>query len=285
MYISVEGIVGAGKSSVLKVLPEFLDNLGIKHLIISEPIRAFRCHLEPGYLDPVRNMAIAQNQISKECIKYYMKEVGDALDIQNSTDQYDVIISERSIRSPEIFIDAHYMSETFTPYVKDTLMKSYSDLIAHYSIGANMSRLVPDKYVFLDEDPVSSVRRVCVDSERKEYEKTFLSNCNFNYVLKHAHQKYFMNTVSDPDEDLIVVPFRNKSAGDPPFVMCTTVRDKALIIAKEIALSLPAVSSRGVKREGEEENMGENQKKLKIGDIGDDEDDDTVPLTNDEMNE
>ena len=120
MYISVEGIVGAGKSSVLKVVPEFLNDLGIKHFIISEPIRAFRSHLEPGYLDPVRNMAMAQNEISKECIKYYMKEVRDALDIQNSTDQFDVIISERSIRSPAIFIDAHYMSETFSPYVKDT---------------------------------------------------------------------------------------------------------------------------------------------------------------------
>ena len=95
-----------------------------------------------------------------------------------------------------------------------------------------------------------------------------------------------MNTLSDPDEDLIVVPFRNKSAGDPPFVMCTTVRDKAYLIAKEITLSLPVDSSRGVKREGEEKNMGENQKRLKIGDIeNDDDDDDTVPLTNDDMNE
>ena len=75
-YFSIEGLVGAGKSSLIKCLPTLLEPEGCK--IVSEPVHLYTSFMEGLYnpleelqMDPIQSVVAGQSHIIQLARCYY----------------------------------------------------------------------------------------------------------------------------------------------------------------------------------------------------------------------
>ena len=83
-YFSIKGLVGAGKSSLIKCLPALLEPEGCK--IVSEPVHLYTSFMEGLYnpleelqMDPIQSVVAGQSHIIQLSRCYYNDQVFEAL--------------------------------------------------------------------------------------------------------------------------------------------------------------------------------------------------------------
>lgn len=169
-YVSVEGLIGSGKSTLCRGLSEFESQF----ITLQEPVHIYQNYrgynpLELAYTDPLRNSAVTQIHIIQSSFHYYSNFLKEKSQI------YPYLISERSLFSPNVFVEANRAMGIFSNYVADFLID--------YAKNKQRKSLVPDVLVYIKVDPVTCMQRIH-DRARSGEE-----HCSLKY-LNHLEQAY-----------------------------------------------------------------------------------------------
>ena len=174
-YFSIEGNIGAGKTSVLKEIAK----LKPEWQIVNEPVAAFSHFMSfnplyESYDNPQQNAAISQLHIIDSSLAHY-----------KNFHEKTIIVSERSLLSPYMFIKANRHMGIFTDFVATYL---------HNYLEKNMTKdhILPNVSFFLDVPPSTCQMRT-LKRDRIGEEK-----CSIHfYDLFHsvAHHKSFLTFI------------------------------------------------------------------------------------------
>lgn len=182
-YISIEGNVGCGKTSVLELLRETQPSL----CCIGEPVHLFESYNEHNpltlsYLYPTENAAMAQHHFIACSTRHYQRKLYDLV----AHPEYEAAVSERSVISPLIFITAHYDSGVFSKFTADYLASE----IVRKSFGES---LWPNYVIYLDLPIEECRRRVLKRGREGEVE-----GCTLDYLDKL--EKIYHSTIDNLNE-------------------------------------------------------------------------------------
>lgn len=180
IYVAIEGLVGSGKST----LCDALSNLKYKSLnVLREPVEAFQTYknhnpLKLAYEDPKHNAAITQIHIIQSSHSHYSK----ALDTSDT--EVSHIITERSMESPSVFIEANRFRGTHTEFVADYLYDYWDEY--------NTRVRSPDIIIYLNASPELCMTRIIARSREGE------QHCDLTYLryMKLAYENYLTDRVN-----------------------------------------------------------------------------------------
>lgn len=165
MIISIEGNIGAGKTSVLEYLESLRKhNMDIRSLFSTclEPLNDYTIFKLSGHLavrnspvvihNPLKNLyhhpttdaAIAQLHFMKASFKYFKRE---CCYFRNETDR--TLVTERSYPTSKCFIDLYNRQGLFTPFVNDFLLNEFRPM-----------ECVPHYMIYLDVPPEVCLERI-----------------------------------------------------------------------------------------------------------------------------
>jgi len=160
-YITLEGNIGAGKSTVLNSLPATYHK-------IREPIELysnFKKHnpLKLGYENPKENAMATQVCILQASPAYYCEKLASSVCQLN--------ISERSVHSPPPFIEARYLMGEYGAFSRDVLMQMWDSKISLLK----GRRLVPNHTIYLSVRPEVCAKRLIERGEKFPISPRYLS--------------------------------------------------------------------------------------------------------------
>ena len=178
ILISIEGVVGAGKTVVLGRLNRFYP-------CIYEPVWKYSEFgkfnpLELSYTNPEQNAAISQHHIVVESCKYYKQQI-DCIKKSES-----IVFMERSVLSPERFILTGVKRGIFSDFVAEYLLK---ELKIHGS-----SILKPDLIIWLECPLEECDKRITRRARSGENRCT----TDFNRNLAQAYDESILGTGEFP---------------------------------------------------------------------------------------
>ena len=177
-YVSVEGNIGAGKTSLTKIISEKYQIKGLFENYISNP------YLKNFYKNP--------KKYSYDVETYFLKErIKSLQDLLENNNKNEVVISDYSIFKSLIFSKQNLNSLNFNKYVLE------------YEKGLSLIKK-PNLIIYLDASPVFLLDRI--KKRRREFEKNisemYLKNIEQGYksffVKKHAFKVLFYD-ISDKD--------------------------------------------------------------------------------------
>jgi deoxyadenosine/deoxycytidine kinase len=175
LFISLEGCIGVGKSTMLSLLPEYLFK-------IKEPVHlysSFKTHnpLDLLYLDPVRNSPLAQLHIMRSCHAWYNSRFEDSF--------CPLVVSERSITSTAVFVDTLADSGIFSPFTRDFLQNEISSMLSNPKCAR------PDNYIYLAAKPEMCFERIKARSKTSGHDEEI--PLSYLQSLCQVHDKFFRN--------------------------------------------------------------------------------------------
>lgn len=204
-YIAIEGNIGSGKTTVLKILKDTQPSL----FCIEEPVSAFEqfSHHNPlklSYENPQTNAAIAQHHIIAQACKHY----GNKSLLPSRLD-HDCMISERSILSPLAFIQNGLLNGTFSSFV--------SDYLSVELVKKSMNCRPPDFIIYLDVPANRCHFRMLNRGRESEQE-----GCSQEFLEKlECCYKEVLNTHSDTSKTRVF--WLDLSGREPPIVVARRV--------------------------------------------------------------
>ena len=179
-YFSVEGLVGSGKSSVLKFLRGHKFAGTIVCETLQEPAEEYRTYKQGLYdplhemqKDPKGNVACGQMHILQCSAIFYQRHL---------TPLYPLIVSERSILSPYIFLDCYHREGYLSTFSKDYLVNEWRDVCTQIP--------QPHYIIFIDTPPQICQARILTDRSRSKAEQNAW-NLEFLSKLRESHEKMF----------------------------------------------------------------------------------------------
>ena len=178
IYISLEGNVGAGKSTVLRKLGGDLRK-------VEEPYEVFTKWGRHNPLllscqDPSRNLPLAQLHIIQSSFRWYQQVTERFAEAKYGSQP--IYLSERSVCSTEVFVRALHRMGRLSDFSKDYLLAVIMDLGRQ-----SYPQLYPDYVIYLDVDPA-----VC--QERMMFRNTdtdFSLGSEYLRIMKEVHDEYF----------------------------------------------------------------------------------------------
>ena len=123
-YFSLEGIVGSGKTTVLRLLVGcFIRERNVCH-VVTEPVNSFTNFKGGAYnpllemqRDPSQNIVAGQMHVLNESRRHYSSFIGN----------FPLVMSDRSIFSSYVFIDCYFCKGFFTPFSKDFIANLWKE--------------------------------------------------------------------------------------------------------------------------------------------------------------
>lgn len=178
-FISIEGNIGAGKTTILKmILQDIIKKeftLPLIHKVMLEPVQQYQNY--DGYygkFNPLKlmyenpsNIPITQLHIMKESQKYFSKDL--SYESRN-------ILAERSFLATYVFIKAYLDSGKIPIFVADFLFKLWSTMLT--------SAIKPNAIIFIDQSPeicLRNIRQRNRSNESEVLDLTFLENLDKNF--------------------------------------------------------------------------------------------------------
>lgn len=187
-YISIEGVIASGKSSLLNYLKQHCSS---ELKCFSEPIDLFshfNSHnpIQRAYASPSTDSAVAQLHIVEMSSKYYSKP---SLMREDEGDGC-ILITERSAFSPFFFIEAGYLSQIYSSFVYDYLMdKCFERMYSSTDVILPTLTIILDLDLEECEERIKKRGRVGEDGISLEYQKKLkhsmlsLANRYLNYKV------------------------------------------------------------------------------------------------------
>ena len=213
---SIEGLQGAGKSSLIKNLPTLLEPEGCKR--VSEPVHLYTSSMEVLYnplkelqMNPIQSVVAGQSHIIQLSRCYYNDQVYNALLACQC-----IMVSDWSICSPYAFVETHFRMKSMSAFSKDFLNKQWLD-------GCGKCNTMPMSVIFIDTPPVLCYKRIQKDT----------THTNADY---HCYSVYFLNCLCASHEkmfEIVCVPMKRVTGKDH-----MTPADVAFLVANFICESL-----------------------------------------------
>ena len=182
-YFSIKGLVGAGKSSLIKCLPALLEPEGCK--IVSEPVHLYTSFMEGLYnpleelqMDPIQSVVAGQSHIIQSSRCYYDDQVFEA-----SLAHQCIVVSEWSICLPYAFVETHFRMKSMSAFSKDFLNKQWLD-------GWGKCNTMPTSLIFIDTPPEVCYKRIRKDTKGTNADHHCYS-VDFLNCLCASHEKMF----------------------------------------------------------------------------------------------
>ena len=178
MHFAVEGIVGAGKSTMLEVLtPE----LPMRAVIKKEPLDQFVTFdasdinpLAQMYLDPFRNSFVGQLHIMDVVLKQHYTMFN-----KTKLKKGEILITERSALSPLVFIEAYSREGCINDFERAYLLKHFTD---NFIVD-----MKPDFIILMDTDYFQALQRM--RDRKRDGEST--SDSSFHQTLHEVYSTFF----------------------------------------------------------------------------------------------
>ena len=151
VYVSVEGIVGAGKSTALHALRSVLCSEGRESLlhIYDEPLESMQSYcnglynpLQELYADTTSNVTAAQCVISRVVSDYYRRHLKDHVRLYGPN---VAAVSERSVLSSFAFVDAYFAAGKLSCFTRDFLSMEHRWRV--------QDSIMPTHVILLELDP------------------------------------------------------------------------------------------------------------------------------------
>lgn len=197
-YAAIEGILGVGKTSLLEnISSSFVDN-SLK--IIREPLYTFFKKfnlleesykdrdnisikfnpLEECYKDPEKNFPISQLFIIDKLVNTFSTENEDNIFPNLSENKY-LIVSDRSIYSPEAFIKARLILKNISLFTSEYLLQHLSQ--------TSQKCMKPDIIFYLDCPIYLACQRV---RQMGRKEENFEGLEEFQQILSLAYSEFLL---------------------------------------------------------------------------------------------
>lgn len=165
MWVSIEGNIGSGKSTVIRTLRERFAKSDLQFL--KEPEEEWKNALEAFYADPKRYAFVMQSKVARSLRKLHERTKGDK-------------VTERSLfTSKNVFARMLYESGKFDPI-------EYA-----FYLEANDDIPVPHYFIYLRSNPATCFQRIC----RRGDQGITLEYLN---DLHEMHEKVFLARTSSP---------------------------------------------------------------------------------------
>ena len=224
--VALEGLIGAGKTTLMDNLRWTLRNKNVPFTVgfIREPADLFNRYgtmtgcwhapLELMYKDPIQNLPMAQMHIVRESSSWYKSL------IKSQRNQgFDFIITERSIESPPIFIEAAYAAGHLSCFSRDFLLDEWRSLFDLY--------FAPNAIFYLDVGVDSCLDRIAERTTKSGHEpfrpgierfleKSYLQYLDFVNPKTFILESEFQSTCDQVDDVIkLLTELYNKSKIPP----------------------------------------------------------------------
>ena len=123
--ISIEGVIGAGKSTYIEMLRPHFPNI----YFVPEPLMKFQCYKTYNPLDLLPKHAFAVQCYFMKALKDYYRELEDNIK------QAEIVVTERSLHSPAVFTDVLFNQGYLSNFEKDLLNEIFADDLNTYGIS------------------------------------------------------------------------------------------------------------------------------------------------------
>ena len=203
VIISVDGIVGAGKSTLISNLRGFFNK-------VPEPVGKYQTYvsqsgevynpLEIMYSSPRTDSVAAQEHIIKQSCLYYREQL--------STSLLQMNITERSIGSPHIFIKAKAREEYLSPFSKDILLDM------HNNVTKMLTKYLPNMTIYLRCQPEAAYERLKHRAKTLGQPEDLMIPLSYLQALHEEYEEYYMRNpkvenvvmidVTDLDEKQVI---------------------------------------------------------------------------------
>ena len=169
IHISIEGVVGAGKTSLIKRLLHRLNDSCEKLYSIYDPVQAFddfvvtKTGTKFNVFECLAHDQLANYLPFQIHVCRRMKHLFDA-HARSLLDAHAVLISERCLSSTLPFIDTAYIRHIISEFGHAFLTQEYFSLLED-----SKGRVFPNVIILLTLDPEVAYDRVC--QRQREFEK------------------------------------------------------------------------------------------------------------------
>lgn len=182
IIIIIDGLIGAGKTTTIKLLETALNNSGIKSKAIYEPVDVWQNMgaLAHFYKDISQNCYEFQTFTFVTRIMRVNEEIDLDMDIQ-------VYLLERSI-----FSDRYIFVEMLKEQFGEVRMKMYKTWWDEWS---KLMKVSPDAFMLLDTDVNNSMERIVV--RNREGETNGGVSYEYQKALREKHIQFYSNTLSE----------------------------------------------------------------------------------------
>ena len=181
-YCAIEGIIASGKSTLIDYITKHQQNVSC----FQEPVAKFQKYqskfsslshnpLRNSYERSISDASIAQCHIIDISEMHYSK-----LNLLAESNKKDILITERSVLSPLMFIACYYYLDVFSPFVTD-----YVSAYFFQKLMCNANMLLPDIFIYLDIEPVLCQERI------KKRSRVGEEHCSLSYqeMLSRCHKE------------------------------------------------------------------------------------------------
>ena len=199
--VSLEGLIGCGKSTFLKSLGDILQERHMNNInIIHEPVEEFQRYKEHDplkllYDNPNKNAFFSQQHIIS-CVK-------DSFHSQLFTSEKPIFLSERSLDSTALFTNVLYKRNCLQLHEKQKLL----DITQNAIEFCRGEPYTIDKIIYIDASPELCLERI------KARGRTGEENISLDYLydLQEEYNEYISNFVQNGETRLLrrIKPYEN----------------------------------------------------------------------------
>jgi deoxyadenosine/deoxycytidine kinase len=193
----VDGIIGAGKSTLIESLVTHMQRHGWRVAVIKEPAADSGELLQRYYADPSRWAYHFQTRAIHDRVAEFMKMW------ESHKDNTDIFISERSVMSDMLFMQTLHSQKQIDDI-------EWEDYIRWWSMWHRLIPMRPDLFVYLDPDIFEAMKRV-KDRARNGEENIKLE---YQQLLKSKHDEMFSTGYVKVTEDHVAPVYHIKTNAD-----------------------------------------------------------------------
>ncbi len=192
MYVLIEGLIGVGKTTVMRELRHILREQEVYWLF--EPVHEFNdfmCGLHKPLTESYRdgnNFACAQMHII-DTLKEQFELIPSV---------YQLIVSERGLISPPVFIRARFQTGAISPFMRDWLLQYWESKLKRLAF----SKFKPDLVIFLRNEV-----DVCIGNVKERGRPGELDFESMTHYMKCLEEQYsgFLESVSNHSIEVIEI--------------------------------------------------------------------------------